>query len=349
MSNSLKVTLYAVLVLLASISGYFALSNFGRIMSRAGERHSDLEQVEPERKPADSPTETTETAATNAAMTNTLSSLLSTNTTSATSNATSAASTSASNQVASTVTTEPTNAPPAAKRAARKSLAAKAGAKAQEAKESGHVGLWLGVFVISLIGLGLFIAHDVSQFMGNRALKVLYNDDGEGVKNPEYDQAEEVWANGDHLEAIKMMREYLSRNPREQHVAIRIAEIYEKDLKNNLAAALEYEEVLKHKLHPDRWGWAAIHLCNLYFRLNQEQKGFDLLRRIVNEYPQTPAAEKARKRLEQVDGSIASEQIATEPQVSTSARGATAPGDSRGAQASSGPASNLPPGFRPKK
>src|SRR5437764_6258662 len=116
-----------------------------------------------------------------------------------------------------------------------------------------------------------------------------------------------MWANGDHLEAIKIMREYLAKNPREQHVAIRIAEIYEKDLNNNLAAALEYEEVLKHKLQPERWGWAAIHLCNLYFRLNQEQKAHDLLRRIVNEYPTTPAAEKARKRLEQVDGAAVSE------------------------------------------
>ena len=34
------------------------------------------------------------------------------------------------------------------------------------------------------------------------------------------------------------MREYLKKNPREQHAALRIAEIYEKDLQNNLAAAL---------------------------------------------------------------------------------------------------------------
>src|SRR4051812_4682300 len=64
MSNSVKVTLYAVLVLLASISGYFALTNFGRMMARAGERHSDLEQIEPERKPADDATADTNASAT---------------------------------------------------------------------------------------------------------------------------------------------------------------------------------------------------------------------------------------------------------------------------------------------
>ena len=60
------------------------------------------------------------------------------------------------------------------------------------------------------------------------------------------------------------MRDYYNKNPREVHVALRIAEIYEKDLNNHLAAALEYEEVLKKKLPAERWGWAAIHLVNLY-------------------------------------------------------------------------------------
>jgi TolA-binding protein len=338
MSNSVKVTLYAVLVFLASISGYFALSSFGKMMSRAGERNSDLEQIEPERKPADAAVETADTTPTNAAATNTLSSLLSTNVASASNNISSA-----SNQVVATAAPEETNAP--AKKKPSKSSASKAGANVESAKASSHMGLWLGLFVVSVLGVGLMVAHDVSQFMGNRALKVLYNDDGEGVKDPEYDKAEEVWANGDHLEAIKLMREYLAKNPREQHVAIRIAEIYEKDLKNNLAAALEYEEVLKHKLQPERWGWAAIHLCNLYFRLNQEQKGFELLRRIVNEHPNTAAAEKARKRLGQVDGSVDTDQIATEPQVSAAPRvTATAP-----AAPAPPAAGNLPPGFRPKK
>ena len=103
---------------------------------------------------------------------------------------------------------------------------------------------------------------------------------------------------------------------------------------------LEYEEVLNHKLQPERWGWAAIHLCNLYFKLNQEEKGYTLLRRIVKEYPQTPAAEKARKRLSQVDGA-AMEQLATESNVRVA--------PTREEPEDSGPPSNLPPGFRPKK
>jgi hypothetical protein len=138
------------------------------------------------------------------------------------------------------------------------------------------------------------------------------------------------------------MREYLQRNPREQYVALRIAEIYEKDLGNLLAAALEYEEVLKHKLAPDRWGWGAIHLCNLYFKLNEAEKGFALLRRIVAEYPETQAADKARKRLEQVDAQMAAEGLSSAPEA--------APAPPAAVQApAADSSSHLPPGFRPKK
>lgn len=154
-----------------------------------------------------------------------------------------------------------------------------------------------GGFFITLVILAFLLSHDVTNHLGNRVLTGLYNDEGEGIGDPEYELAEEEWANGNHLDAIRLMRDYLLKNPREQHVALRIAEIYEKDLNNNLAAALEYEEVLKQKLEPERWGWAAIHLCNLYFRLNQPDKAVDLLRRIDAEYGKTVAADKARKRL----------------------------------------------------
>jgi predicted Zn-dependent protease len=171
----------------------------------------------------------------------------------------------------------------------------------------------------------------------------MFNDEGTGIKNPEYEEAEQAWANGQHLDAIRMMREYLTKNPREQYVALRIAEIYEKDLKNDLAAALEYEEVLKHKLPPQRWGWAAIHLCNLYFKLHKTDNAVALLRRIVNEYGETPAAEKARKRLalfetsgeEALDGDLP--------------EGAELPPKPVKVEEKQDPNSKLPPGFRPKK
>ena len=172
------------------------------------------------------------------------------------------------------------------------------------------VMIYGAIFFVSVVALGFLLGHDIAHYMGDRVLRGVHNDEGEGMADPDYEAAEQVWADGNYLEAIQLMRDYLKRNPREQHVAIRIAEIYEKDLNNNLASALEYEEVLKQKLQQERWGWTAIHLCNLYFRMNQPDKAVALLRRIDTEYGETAAADKARKRLALYDAEAGAGQIA---------------------------------------
>ena len=200
------------------------------------------------------------------------------------------------------------------------------------------MGYGAGMF-LCLVGLGLLIGNDVSRFMANRVDDFVFNDNLEGVKDPEYEEAERVWASGQHLEAVRLMRDYLKRHPREQYVALRIAEIYETDLHNHLAAALEYEEVLKKRLPAERWGWAAIHLANLYSgKLNKTEQATVLLRRIADEYGQTAAAEKARERLglpEPVDFVVPPPPA---PEPGPDPEPASAPE----------PPSNLPPGFRPK-
>ncbi len=183
--------------------------------------------------------------------------------------------------------------------------------------------------LIVIICFGLLIAYDFSHFAARKFENFIFDEDVEGTKDPEYEEAEKVWANGNHLEAIQLMRDYLKERPREQYVAIRIAEIYEKDLGNFLAAALEYEEILKKKLPDQRWGWAAIHLANLYSgKLNRAQDAIALLQRIVAEYGHTAAAKKARERLE-------AEGIGIPEPIKASDEEA--------------PPSNLPPGFTRKK
>jgi TolA-binding protein len=195
------------------------------------------------------------------------------------------------------------------------------------------MGLGAGMF-LCLIGLALLIGNDVSRFFANRVDEFVFNDDLKGVKDPEYEEAERVWATGQHLDALQLMRDYLKKHPREQYVALRIAEIYEADLHNYLAAALEYEEVLKKKLPAERWGWAAIHLANLYSgKLNKSAQATALLRRIVDEYGQTAAAKKARERLGMPEPvAVAAPLPEPEPEP----------------EKPEPPPSNLPPGFRPK-
>jgi TolA-binding protein len=194
-------------------------------------------------------------------------------------------------------------------------------------------GLGLLVF---FLGLAALIGYDVAQFLGTRAQETLFNDNGQPI-DPEYEKAEQMWANGQYLESVRAMRSYLENHPREQYVALRIAEIYEENLNNPLAAALEYEEVLKKKLPAERWGWAAIHLANIYSgKLNQSEKAVALLRRIDAEYGRTAAANKARERLLQIDPDFVP---ASQPSIAAEETESTE---------RQPPPSNLPPGFRPK-
>ena len=224
-----------------------------------------------------------------------------------------------------------TNAPaaPGTNQAARAAATETSGASTSYGKMVRY-GLFCAV---GFIGFAFLLARDVAQFMANRAEEALFNDDGAPV-DPEYEQAEELWKDGKYLEALNALREYLGKHPREQYVALRIAEIYEENLHNPLAAALEYEELLKKKLSAERWGWAAIHLANLYSgKLNQSEKSMALLRRIDSDYGQTAAATKARERLKQLDPSFTP---------------AAQQGGPVNAETATTPASNLPPGFRPK-
>jgi len=202
----------------------------------------------------------------------------------------------------------------------------------------------LALFVLFFLALGGLAAWDISQYFGNRAGRAVMAEDWIERKDPEYEKAEEEWSKGNHLDAIALMREYLAKNPREQHVAIRIAEIYEKDLGNHLAAALELEEVLSKRLPKERWGWTAIRLSNLYSgRLNQADKALALLNRIVTEYPGTAAAKKARSRLgipEPLEAVEPEEAAAVEETPEETPQSPPPPEP---------PHSNLPKGFRPKK
>lgn len=224
---------------------------------------------------------------------------------------------------------------------------------------------FLALFVLSAVGLGLLVAYDFTHAVGGKAADYLFDNVADGQRDPEYEKAEQVWADGNHLQAIQMLRDYYKRNPRQVHAALRIAEIYEKDLRNHLAAALEYEEVLKKKLPDNRWAWAAIHLCNLYSRLGQQDKTLALLRRVADEYPRTAAARKAREKLglpepEDLDAPQPSAPAAEPGEEGQpfdvesekgewpggpSEQGETPPPSAKETKSSS----NLPPGFRPKK
>jgi signal transduction histidine kinase len=149
--------------------------------------------------------------------------------------------------------------------------------------------------------LGILAGCDVRQFAGAEKfdLTAVATEESQATAAATLEEVEKT-RKTDPLEAVRVLREYLTQNPGATLVMTRIAEIYEKDLRNPLAAALEYEELLKQKFDPERWGRTAIHLTNLYIRLHEQEKAIAILHRIVQECGNTPAAEKARKRLAQI-------------------------------------------------
>jgi TolA-binding protein len=323
MNPKVKLTAYAVLLILAVWFGLAFRSNYAAVTKAAAVDSSDT-----------GPSDTTQSAPTNA-------------------QAAAPAPTNAVTNAAQTTNTagEVTNAPAATTNATTAEPVATVppatSPAAQAAPARGAMIDYLAGFIAAVIGLGLLIAVDVAHFVGGQASNYLYFDVGDAMRDPDYEKAEAEWANGKFLEAVQLLRDYLLKNPRELHAALRIAEIYEKDLKNYLASALEYEEVLKHKLPPERWGWAAIHLCNLFSKLNQQDKTLALLHRIVDEYPRTAAAKKARARLgiaepeePEAPAEEAVEEAVASPPEEEPEPPEPAPPDP--------PKSSLPPGFRPK-
>jgi tetratricopeptide (TPR) repeat protein len=163
-----------------------------------------------------------------------------------------------------------------------------------------RIMLYLSLCVLAAVVLGLVCAYELSKFVKGNAERWILQ--GSAATGPvaEFEEAERLRASGRALDAIGVLREYLQANPYELQAMKRIAEIYRYDLKNDLAAALEYEELLKHKLPDDQWAWAALHLAKLYGRRNELDKSLELLERLGTDYGHTVAGRRAKKALEQV-------------------------------------------------
>src|SRR5688572_9648879 len=147
MNARIRIPLYIVLVILAGISGYYAFSSFGKMMDRAADRTTDLEQIVPERK---APTEEATPAPGPSAVTNAPAPELGTNAaavTGALSLLTNSGPAAATNTNA-TAASEPATPPPTETEV----LTPLSGTSASAAKAGGEkrgrrLGLWFAVFI----------------------------------------------------------------------------------------------------------------------------------------------------------------------------------------------------------
>ena len=168
-------------------------------------------------------------------------------------------------------------------------------------KEGGMMTYFSGMLA-ALIVFALIVARDVSHLAGERVGGNYLTKSDKSRKADMYEEAESIWADGAYVDAIDSFREYLRVFPGEYHVHKRIAEIYEKDLVSFRAAAMEYEEMLQMDIPQSRWGWVAIHLCNLYSgKLDDPDRALALLQRVADECGDTSPALKARERLAKIN------------------------------------------------
>ena len=207
----------------------------------------------------------------------------------------------------------PTNAPPAKVEKTRpaKTQSSPRGGKTNQVEiagqteppeEKGGMMVYFSGMLGALLVFALLVARDLGHLIGERVGGNYLTKSNKSQKADMYEDAEAIWADGAYVDAIDSFREYIKVYPGEYHAYKRIAEIYENDLGSFRAAALEYEEMLEMDIPKSRWGWAAIHLCNIYSgKLDEPDRALALLKRVASECSDTTAGQKARDRLAKID------------------------------------------------
>ena len=171
----------------------------------------------------------------------------------------------------------------------------------EPSEKKGGMMVYFSGMLGALLVFALLVARDLGHLIGERVGGNYVTKSEKSQKADMYEDAEAIWADGAYVDAIESFREYIKVYPGEYHAYKRIAEIYENDLGSFRAAALEYEEILEMDIPKSRWGWAAIHLCNLYSgKLDDSDRALALLQRVANECSETTAGQKARDRLAKI-------------------------------------------------
>lgn len=157
------------------------------------------------------------------------------------------------------------------------------------------------VYLIAGAALAMFVAWDVSQFLGWQAESLFLGGGRLSGLTPAWWRSERLCKAGEADEAVRVLREASSAHPRQWRLAVRIAEIYQHDLNNPLAAALEYEEILKRRLPRPARAWLMVRLAACYLVLRRVEESAVKLREVMDQFPRTPAAQKAERRLARME------------------------------------------------
>jgi hypothetical protein len=156
--------------------------------------------------------------------------------------------------------------------------------------------LFSGYLLVSA-ALAVFLAREVAVFSGGLVARLFVGGGRIGRFTPAFWRAERLRRQAAPLDAVRVLREQLVAHPRQWRLAVRIAEIYQQDLGNPLAAALEYEAALQQRLPQPVQAELMVRLAACYLLLRRPDESTALLRRVVEAFPRTTAAGTAERRL----------------------------------------------------
>ncbi len=156
-------------------------------------------------------------------------------------------------------------------------------------------------FAAFMTGFGFLLAHDGGDLLRFRLGREIDYLDDRSRRQARYEKADYLANKGKTKPAMVLLREILAEDSGNWLAQVRLAEIYDKNLEDYATAAEEYRAALALEMHPEKWGWTAIRLCNIYTgQIDEPQRAMILLRRLANEYPDTKAGQKAITRLAMV-------------------------------------------------
>jgi hypothetical protein len=174
---------------------------------------------------------------------------------------------------------------------------------AGSAADAAHGYGWFAVYLVIGAGLAIVTAKDISTLCGDLAGSLFVGGGRLPAITPALWKVERLRKQRKPLAAINVLRDYQAAHPRHWQAALRIAELYQHDLKEPLPAALEYEQILKHRLPRRARADIMLRLAACHLLLRNGEKSAAVLREVLKNYPGAPAAETAARRLARMSGS----------------------------------------------
>jgi len=175
--------------------------------------------------------------------------------------------------------------------------------RAAEAATTADASRGYALFALYLLigtALGILMAWDASHLLGEFAGRLFVGGGRLPSVTPVLWKADRLRTQGQPLKAVHSLREHLRANPRQWYVAVRIAELYQHSLEDPLSAALEYDQLLKHRLPRSARAEILLRLAACQLLLRKGNLSASTLRELIGTFPRSKAAEKARRRLARI-------------------------------------------------